>query len=112
MANPERAQRILTQATVKELIKRLETYLALDGAAKRDEAMILASRTITVTSCRDFADFLSGEIVMITMADAEDAIRREEEVPRLQEEIERLRGLIPKKKLKAYDKKMDEPQKA
>lgn len=103
MPDIERTKRTITQSVVKATQDRLQDYIDLENQPKKDQGLLLVARTVAVNACRDLADFLSGEIVMISRADAEDAIRMEDEVPQLRSEIDDLRKLVPKTKLKAHD---------
>lgn len=101
----ERTKRLLTQSVIKETISRLQNYLDMEKQpSKKEQAgLIIAARTIVVNSCRDTADFLAGEILLVTRGDAINANKAEAKVPILEAEVQALRKLVPKTKLKIHD---------
>jgi len=110
MADLKRTHKLLTVSVVKEVIVRLQAYLAAESGPPAENADIL--KGIAARSCGELADFLRGKVVVTTDESMAEAMALESEKTLLEAEIEMLRRLVPKAKLKAHDKKMMEPVKA
>lgn len=99
----EKTKQTITEAMVKETITRLQTYLSFEGNPTIEDHKKIILRTSAVRACQDTADFLSGRVVMVDFEEAVKANRAEELVPVLEGEIDALRQLVPKTKLKLHD---------